>query len=241
MKKKKQLVLILLAVFLLLVALYVIISRNGIKGGGDAESAGAFIVTDIDGNTYPCLKFGNQMWFIENLRTTRYNDGSPIEYLSSSADWSASESAACSFYNDASSGGDNPYGALYNWYAVESNRLCPTGWHVPDDSEWARLTAFLGGDSIAGAAMKSGARRYWVRKGRSANGTGFSAVPAGYRYIDGVFYDRGQNSTWWSSTGIAGAEAVARLVSRDGDYVYRIDYYHRRHGFSVRCVQDSSE
>ena len=109
-----------------------------------------------DGHSYATVEIGNQCWFAENLRTTVYADGSPIPEVTGNSAWAGlSTGARCDYVNYASNVAT--YGRLYNWYAVNTGNLCPSGWHVPTDLEYTTLTDFLGGASVAGGAMKSSA------------------------------------------------------------------------------------
>ena len=92
-------------------------------------------ITDLDKNTYKTVKIGTQEWMVGNLRTTRYSDGTPIPNIRDSAQWSNLITGGWSHYdNDIQY--ESTYGKLYNWYAVNTNKLCPNGWHVPTDAEW---------------------------------------------------------------------------------------------------------
>ena len=214
-----------------------IIIRHNEKKGIDYEH---IEVTDIDGNVYTSVTIGKQAWLKENLRTTRFNDGTSILNVKKNKLWSEMKSSAYCWYNNDSLGNKGKQGALYNWYAVTSGNICPIGWHVPGDNEWATLIDFLGGDSIAGGKIKEAGTSYWKDKKRTTNESSFRAVLSGYRYIDGIFYDKGENTTWWTATEISDINALSRLVSYGGEYIYRIDYYSKNHGFSIRCVKDSA-
>jgi len=107
------------------------------------------IITDIDGNEYNTVVIGTQIWMKENLKTTKYNDATLITYITDTSDWITASEAYCWYANDSATC-KATYGALYNWYAVDpssngNRNICPTGWHVPTDGEWATLTIFLGG------------------------------------------------------------------------------------------------
>ncbi len=116
------------------------IEREGAQG----------IVTDIDGNVYQTVFIGERVWMAENLKTTKYNDGSPLLTQLSDSDWRNTTSGAYAVYplddvNGINSGLEMlaAYGALYNWYALENDNLCPDGWHVPSDEEWKELTDYI--------------------------------------------------------------------------------------------------
>lgn len=93
-------------------------------------------LVDIDGNTYKTVLFGKQLWMAENLKTTKYNDGSTIPLVNNSSEWGELTQPAYCWYNNDLKNNKNQYGALYNWYAVETGKLCPIGWHVPSDKVW---------------------------------------------------------------------------------------------------------
>src|SRR5271157_74086 len=107
-------------------------------------------VTDIDGNVYHTINIGTQEWLAENLRTTRYSDGSPIPLVTDSLTWGKLITPGYCWYNNDSATFGRTYGALYNWHAVNTKKLAPKGWHVPSDSEWTILINFLGGEDVAG-------------------------------------------------------------------------------------------
>ena len=99
-------------------------------------------ITDVDGNVYTSVTIGTQEWMTENLRTSKYSDGSAIPNVKDDTQWSNLSTAAWSHY-DNDNQYDTIYGKLYNWYTVETGKLCPTGWHVPTDAEWTILTCLL--------------------------------------------------------------------------------------------------
>jgi uncharacterized protein (TIGR02145 family) len=134
----------------------------------------------------------------------------------------------------------NTYGALYNWYTVNSGNLCPTGWHVPTDDEWTTLITYLGGQSVAGGKLKEIGTTHWESPNTGAtNGTGFTALPGGYRFRFGnrYFHNVGHVGGWWSATESSTDTAWDRDIPRDGSGVNR-DSYNKEYGFSVRCVRD---
>jgi uncharacterized protein (TIGR02145 family) len=192
-------------------------------------------VTDIDGNVYGVVKIGYQYWMLENLKTSRYNDGTSIPTGLSNAAWGAATNGAYSIYeNDASN--DTTYGKLYNWYAVNSGKLAPAGWHIPSDAEWTVLTDFLGGLAVAGGNMKSVAG-WKVPNTGATNNSGFTGLPAGYRNYIGQFKDIGSYGFFWSSN----EDDTDNAWHRDLRYNYSgagkfSDY--KEGGFSVRCVRD---
>jgi uncharacterized protein (TIGR02145 family) len=196
------------------------------------------VVTDIEGNEYPTVRIGNQTWFVKNLKTTKYNDGTPVPLVSDSTAWSVlSKPAYCWYENDISSFKPT-YGALYNGYAVNSGKLCPTNWHVPTNDDWRVLTGFLGGDRVAGGKMKGSGTSFWVGPNTGAtNESGFNGLPGGLRYHDGSFHDFGFSGYWWSSTLFSSDRAFFIYLDYEYADAFRFDNL-MRIGFSVRCIKD---
>ncbi len=139
-------------------------------------------VTDIDNNHYEAVRIGSQLWMAENLKTTRYNDGTPIPLVTDSLEWDNLVTPAyCWYRNDPVTYGET-YGALYNLHVVSTGILCPSGWHVPSDAEWTVLSDYLGGESVAGGKLKEAGTTHWYTPNAGAtNETGFTALPGGIR------------------------------------------------------------
>ncbi len=206
-----------------------------------------------NGVTYNTVQIGSQCWLKENLKTTHYNDGTSIPNVTDNAIWETTTSGAyCCYDNNPSN--CNTYGALYNWYAVNTGKLCPSGWHVPSDAEWTTLTNYLSANSTYWCGSNSSyiakslaSTTSWnsstttcaVGNNLSANNsTGFSALPGGTRsYSDGSFYNLGTFGYWWSSTKNVGSDAWSRRLNYGDADVYR-NGYDKRVGFSVRCLRD---
>jgi uncharacterized protein (TIGR02145 family) len=195
-------------------------------------------IADIEGNHYNTLKIGSQTWIAEDLKTTRFNDGSPIPMVSRADLWGKLLNPAYCWYNNDSVNYSFPRGKLYNWYAVNTGKLCPTGWHVPSDQEWTILKDFLGGDSIAGGKIKTTGTLLWrYPNNRATNETGFSAIPGGYRNSSGVYSYVTIFDNWWSASGIAQEGASYWYVYHATGYFYK-SLALRMMGFSVRCLKD---
>jgi uncharacterized protein (TIGR02145 family) len=185
-------------------------------------------VTDIDGNTYKIVQIGTQVWMAENLRTSKYRDGSSIPNVTGNSQWAGLTTGAWAHY-DNSTANETVYGKLYNWHAVADRRnVCPTGWHVPSDAEWTVLSNFLATD--VGFKMKA------TTFGGS-NASGFNGLPGGYRGSDGAFGDVGSYGFFWSSSEGSSGSAWNRHLGRDGRDLLRFNGG-KRLGFSVRCVRD---
>ena len=202
-------------------------------------ASSAITVTDYDGNVYPTVTIDTQTWMAKNLRTTRYNDGSGIPLVKDSAAWIILETPGYCWYNNDSMANAEPYGALYNWYAADTSKLCPAGWHVPRDDEWTALTDYIGGEDGAGGKLKEAGTTHWMVPDTGAtNEYGFTALPGGFRgTFDGRFDDKGASGAWWSSTGISSTDAYIRSMSLASNKVERSNYFKQR-GISVRCLKD---
>lgn len=208
-------------------------------------------VTDYDGNSYETVAIGNQIWMAENLKVTHYNDGQPVPLLPEARDWAATgEGAMCFYQNKAKELGEK-LGALYNWYAVNSGKLCPKGWHIPSDQEWMELEKNIGLDaatvSISGARgwslqldgkLKSAEKGAWhTDRSYYTNETGFSALPGGYRTHSGTFQLIGQFGHWWSATEASPTFAWKRHLSYYRDFINRNTML-KNSGLCVRCIKD---
>jgi uncharacterized protein (TIGR02145 family) len=202
-------------------------------------------VKDIDNNKYDIITIGTQTWMAENLKTTRYNDGTVIPLVTDGAAWgTASTNGAPGYcwYNNESSNLIS-YGALYNWYAINTTtngnkNVCPTGWHVPTDGEWTTLTTYLGGETVAGGKMKEAGLAHWDTPNTGAtNESGFAGLPGGDRYYDGTFGFIGGYGYWWSSTEDDTTYAWNRALNGYYGYVDRTSNG-KGSGFSVRCLRD---
>jgi len=196
-------------------------------------------VTDSDGNVYAVVQIGSQCWMASNLRTTTYANGDLVPNVTDAAQWVGLTTGAWVHYNNDSQY-ENPYGKLYNWYAVADPRnVCPTGWHVPSDAEWTVLSVYLGGESVAGGKMKSTGTQYWGSPNEGAtNESGFSGLPGGNRnWNAGGFGGLVLSGNWRSDTEAGFGEAWTYGLSIDDGILFRGDPS-KNYGFSVRCLRD---
>jgi len=198
-------------------------------------------VSDVDGMTYKTIPIGIQTWMAENLKTTRLNDGTLIPLIKTDALWANVIDPAYSWFDDNDTLYKNIYGAYYSWFAVNTGKLCPTGWHVPSDSEWQLLINYLGSNT-AGSSLKEAGTNNWIFSNKDAtNSSGFTALPAGMRgAIDGTFSGQGAYGGWWSGTENGPsplASAWSRWVHGDTTVVTHSEIF-KKDGFSVRCVKD---
>jgi uncharacterized protein (TIGR02145 family) len=195
-------------------------------------------MTDQDGNVYKTVTIGTQTWMAENLRTTKYNNGTVISNVTSAIEWaSLTTGAYCNYNNTTNNDTIADYGRLYNWYSINTGKLAPFGWHVPTDAEWTTLTTYLGGDSIAGGKLKEAGKSHWDSPNTDAtNETGFKALPGSMRFYYGEFQGIGRFGIWWSATE-NGATAWERSMSYNTSDAYR-NHHNKELGFSVRCVRN---
>jgi uncharacterized protein (TIGR02145 family) len=196
-------------------------------------------VTDIDGNLYHTITIGTQVWLVENLKTTRYNDGASIPLITESSAWGNLDTPGyCWYDNDAAN--KDTYGSLYNWFAVNNGNLAPAGWHVPTDAEWTMLTTFLGGESIAGGKLKETGWSHWRTPNAGAtNESGFTALPAGHRDINGTFSAMDDDGYWWSVSEY-GTTGKAWYRNMNYNYAGVVSVSsNKKNGHSVRCIKDS--
>jgi len=203
------------------------------------------VVKDIDGNMYKTVKIGSYMWLAENLKTTTYNDGTPIDFPNTNnALWTANTTGAYGWY-DNDEANKTTYGALYNWYAVASGKLCPSGWVVPTDIQWQDLETALGMADAAnsnerginqGTQMKT--TTLWSTNFGYIVGTNtskFSVVPGGKRNISGNFDSDTYYGYLWTATE-SGGDAWYRSLGFDVETVNR-SVNPKANGASVRCVK----
>jgi uncharacterized protein (TIGR02145 family) len=222
------------------------INSRGITFGNDLTfitSSLAEPVTDINGNVYKTVSIGNQIWIVENLKVTKYNDGSSIPLIVDGDLWKTINTPAYCFYNNDSVN-LNVYGALYNWYAVNTLKLCPTGWHIPAESEWQTMQDYLNGSGNGGGNLKETGTTHWNSPNSGAtNYSGFTALPGGERDIYGTFMGIGNVGYWWPSTVGVGTpfHAWARYLVKNDGTVRTLAVslqFDTTLGFSVRCIKN---
>jgi uncharacterized protein (TIGR02145 family) len=215
-------------------------------------------VMDVEGTAYNTVTIGTQCWFSENLKTTRYNNGDPILTETDIIAWSMLTTGAYCWYNNDETAYKTIYGALYNWFAVDDSRnICPTGWHVPTNSEWTVLENFLvtngynyDGSTVGNKfAIALTTATGWnpssvegtvgnTDYSASRNSTGFTALPAGVRDANQlIFGSIGNYGMWWTSSENNSIEAWDRGIASGFSSLGRLNVL-KTHGFSVRCLKD---
>ncbi len=199
-------------------------------------------VIDYDGNVYDTVQIGTQVWMKQNLKTTHYKNGASINYPgTNNTAWQNNTSGAYAWYNNDSVTYKNTYGALYNWYAVNTGNLCPTGWHVPTAAEWDTLTIYLGGENIAGVKLKEAGFSHWITPNYGTTGatneTGFTALPGGYRN-NNLYSGIGLAGLWWSSSVWGSMNNANYLGMNNSSGIAGIFLSEKIAGLSVRCLKD---
>jgi len=230
-------------------------------GNGDTSGvvikmlANAGNVMDEDGNVYQSVRIGNLVWTVENLRTTKYNDGSPIPDVTDGIAWSYLSTPGYCFYGNSTNAAEQgKWGALYNWYAVNTGELAPEGWRVPTGADWTQLEEYLISNGYNWDGSTSGdmtgkslaAKTDWSSSSTagevgndlsSNNSTGFSALPGGFRDDNGHFSSQSNAGYWWSVTQSGAATAYNGTLGYGYANLGRGNS-RKEYGFSVRLVRD---
>ncbi|MBN1184798.1 MAG: fibrobacter succinogenes major paralogous domain-containing protein [Bacteroidales bacterium] len=221
------------------------------------------LITDMDGNVYHSLRIGSQVWMVENLKTTKYNDGTDIPLVTDSADWTNLAIPGYCWNNNDEYTFKNPYGALYNWYTVETDKLCPIGWHVPNITDWTELVIYLenNGYNYDGTidtdyewntnnriAKSLASKTGWnpsseigavgnIDYPEYRNKSGFNAFPSGARSFRGYFFPIGKTCDWWSATEKFDSSGQCHSLASDYRALSKASTL-KRAGLSIRCVKD---
>ncbi len=203
----------------------------------------SFSMMDVDGNVYPIVKIGSQMWMAENLRTLHYENWDNIAHISVPDDWRDLTTGAYNWYDGDNDTYGQYYGPLYNYYAtIDPRGLCPDGWHIPSQEEWQTLIDFLGGESLAADKMKSarteplGPPSWSGYNVNATNESGFSGYPGGFCNAEGFFSGQGPSGYWWTST--PEDILIKGLWLSTNDTKAFLGRHHLNSGLSVRCVRD---
>lgn len=197
-------------------------------------------VKDVEGNSYKILKFGAYFWMAQNLRTTKYNDGTEIPYINNSDAWQTLTSGAFCTYNHAELSVSNNH-FFYNHFAVETEKLCPKGWSVPSLRQWYDLADALGGATTAGRALKSIAGWDLNTNGTSGNGTNASQMnisPQGAMETVPKFY--GKNAYFWTATPHETTLGMYHAVylAYNSDALKNWGFGAKKiRGYSIRCIK----
>ena len=202
-------------------------------------------IIDNDGNAYRVLKYGDQTWMVENLKTTKFSDGSAIPNTIDKNKWMSldnSKSGAYCWVNNEING-KNRWGALYNFYTVVDNRnLCPTGWSIPTREDWTILINYLGGVKAAGGKIQVIDNSYRAtnpgyNRDNANNSSAFTALPVGRRNWDGTFSGNYNYGFFWSNNSRSDEDGLSVAFSQE---VLELDLSPNRktEGYSVRCIKN---
>jgi uncharacterized protein (TIGR02145 family) len=186
---------------------------------------------------YQTVQIGEQCWFSENCRylpevSDPSIDSTTEPHYSVYGYTGTDVTAAQATTNYAT------YGVLYNWPAVMTAGICPSGWHIPSDGEFTELTDFLGGESVAGGKMKEAGYDHWNSTNIGAtNSSGFNALPSGIRDNSFMFVNDGHAAFFRSSLVNTSTSAWARALNATTDNAYRTSG-NRQESMSARCIKD---
>lgn len=227
---------------------YVLTARETIYGEDISFTTPASVidygsVTDVEGNQYKTVTIGNQEWMAENLKVTRYADGTSIPYVADDAGW-ADLGRDDKAYTINQVDPEGVFGAYYTWTAATRGEnsdanpsnvqgVCPAGWHLPSNAQWRELDDFIGHDQ--GITLK--ATFGWAENGSGLDVFGFAAFPAGFRNNNtGEFSQIPVRADFWGSDLRQTRDVHYAQLSALSDFLYR-GHTHKNHGMSVRCVR----
>jgi uncharacterized protein (TIGR02145 family) len=193
-------------------------------------------VLDIDGNSYNTVVIGTQEWTTSNLVTTKYNDGTSITNITDGDEWKNLETEAYAWFNNDETTYKSICGAFYNWYAINTGKLAPIGWHVPTKEDFNTLISYVGEN--CGNKLKTIGTTYWSSDSGATDLYGFGARGTGYRHYQGNFTGLNFYGYHWSST-----------PSEEPNYPWSLSFFHSNpiallvdlnavNGFCVRCIKN---
>jgi len=198
-------------------------------------------IIDIEGNIYKTIQIGEQKWMAENLKSTKFNDGTVIPMVTDHEKWKGLTTPAYCWYHNDSVQYVYAYGALYNWYTINTGNLCPSGFHIPNNEEWEILIDFLGGEQVAGGKLKEiGTTHWWIPNMSATNQSGFTGIAGGVHNQDG-FTGIGYSGHWWTtdtltfSTWIGYAWGYMLTTVTANIDLFQFD---KKSGLSIRCIKD---
>ena len=205
---------------------------------------GQVTTSDLDGNIYGTVEIGGLEWMTSDLRVTQLNDGTPLTVGGTGSLTQPKENTKSAggvptlwYYNNDAATHAASYGGLYNFCAVETGNLCPTGWRVPTGADWNSLFSAAGGESVAGGHMKEIGLTHWNFPNAGAtNLTGFTARGGGL-YNDGIFLGLKDRALYWQSDQSNALIAIYRFINASDGAVYSEGFDKNSTGISVRCVR----
>lgn len=211
---------------------------------GNEMTFTTYAATDADGNNYTSVVIGAQTWLVQNLWTTRFNNGDLIGTTNPiNLDITAETSPIYQWPCGGSESNVATYGRFYTYFAaIDARGICPTGWHVPSDTEWATMITTLGGAAVAGGKVKESGTVHWNSpntgaEGPNGNESGFTALPGGYRSIAGAFVSLQITAYFWSTTLNPPDFAWGQGLHYNDAILLRGGYY-KNDGVSVRCLKN---
>ena len=204
-------------------------------------------ISDIDGNIYKTIQIGTQEWMAENLKTNRLNDGTSIPLVADNLEWRSLETPGYCWYENNESLFKNIYGAYYNWYAVNTEKLCPTGRHdwkvlkkaLGMTTEEASMEGFQG--TVAGKIKEAGTFNWVEESIEASNESGFTALPGSARGYDGSWDGEGQGAGWWSASRITitmNRYSWSHFVVYDRSWIHKSSMLDQTHALNVRCIRN---
>lgn len=195
-------------------------------------------IKDVDGNNYKTAIIGTQGWMAENLRVTHFANGNTLYYVSDPKEWfSKFTSPLYGVYNNDP---DNIeiYGLLYNPGALNGGILCPEGWRIPIVEDWEKLAMFLNGSDRAGGYVKEAGTSHWMNPNIGANNiSGFNAIGAGIRTLNGYYDELGIYSKWWTKLQF-GYYSYTAVYHRNSSMIISSGRENYNRGYSIRCIKD---
>ena len=199
-------------------------------------------MTDQDGNVYKTIVIGTQTWMAENLRTTKYRDGTSISNVIDNTAWiNLTTGAYCNYNNTTNADTIATYGRLYNWYAATNSRnIAPEGWHLPTEAEWRTLIDYLGNNEVGGKMKETGTTHWLSPNTGATNESGFTALPSGIRSDFrelGKFFAMGKIGYYWSSTPLDTNYYLLPCLS-NVDAMVSLTGFYNTDGLSVRLIKD---
>ena len=198
---------------------------------------------DIDGNIYNTITIGTQIWLKENLKTTKYSDGTAIPWVTDDKAWGSLSTPGYCWYNNDIVTNKDTNGAMYNWYSVNittngNKNVCPSGWHVPSNEDFTYLSDYLGGASISGGKLKEIGTIHWNDPNTGANNSSyFTAYPSGLRHISGSYQGMGVYGNFWTSSEDINSLGIYWYLQNNYADFFGTSTY-KSLGLSVRCIKD---
>jgi uncharacterized protein (TIGR02145 family) len=231
-----------LKIFQFIIITFYVIMNSGCKKKDEDTSDSAFHppyyggkLVDFDGNLYDTIRIGSQTWTKQNLKVTHFNNGAQITYDTNNVD----RPSYCNYDNNGAN--VTEYGRLYNDRVVDSNlTICPTGWHVPTQSDWDTLIAYIGGISVAGRKLKEPGIIHWLNPNDADNSSGFTALPGGSCSFSG-FGSLHYGGFFWSSTYQSFPHGYSGMVIFYMFSAYpsiQQDLAHNPFFASIRCIKN---